>query len=98
MPYVFFPQEETRMERRWVYFIEAVGLGLIKIGVANSVRARMAQLEKMSPAPLKELCRLETDRLGSLEKELHRRFAEYRSHGEWFRAEPPILAFIAENA
>lgn len=89
-----YTPEDPRKETRYVYFIEALGLDLIKIGVANCVRSRMASLVPMSPAPLKLLCKTPTDRIGSLEKELHARFAEHRAHGEWFRAAPPVVEYI----
>jgi hypothetical protein len=85
---------DPRADVRHVYFIEAEGLELIKIGIANCVRSRMATLVKMSPAPLRLLCKTPTDKVGTLEKELHARFAEHRAHGEWFRAAPAVTEYV----
>jgi len=87
--------DDPRRERRWVYFVEAEGLGLIKIGVANCVRTRLACVAKICPVPLRLLTKVRTDKRGSLEKELHARFAAHRAHGERFRADPEILDYIA---
>lgn len=34
----------------------------------------------------------------SKEEELHRKFAEHRTTGEWFKAAPELMVFIAGNA
>lgn len=86
--------DDPRAEVRYVYFIEAVGVGLIKIGLANCVRKRLASLTPASPVPLRLMCKTPTDRVGTLEKELHVRFAEHRAHGEWFRVAPDLTAYI----
>lgn len=75
-----------------IYFIEAVGLGLIKIGYANDVSERMRKLRPGCPAPLKLLGRLP----GGIreERDLHRQLAKQRAHGEWFRRCPEIDALL----
>jgi hypothetical protein len=95
---MLWPKQETRLEERQVYFIQAEGLGLIKIGVANCSHSRLRCLAPMSPAPLTLLGAVKTDKVGSLEKELHRQFAEHRSHGEWFKAAPELVRYIEANA
>lgn len=95
MAYLNFKADDPRREKRWVYFVEAEGLGLIKIGLANCVRSRLACIAKICPVPLRLLTKVPTDKRGSLEKELHVRFAQHRAHGEWFRAEPDLRAYIA---
>jgi hypothetical protein len=57
--------------------------GLLKIGRAVDVQRRLAQLKGMSPVPLTVLWSRETDNT-DLESKLHRYFASYRRHGEWF--------------
>jgi hypothetical protein len=91
------PPQPKRKEadRRSVYFIEADS-GLIKIGVATSPSERIRTLRTMSPVGLRLL--LELPGLGaSGEAELHERFAEFRSHGEWFWAEPTLVDYIRER-
>lgn len=90
--------EDPRAEVRQVYFIEAEGTGMVKIGVANCPYGRMKSLEGACPVPLRLLGSVETDKHGALEKELHGRFASLRERGEWFRSSPEIIAYIAEHA
>lgn len=97
-PFWWRKWEDPRASRRFVYFIEAKETGLIKIGLANCARARLKQLQTLSPVPLVLLGVVETDKFGALEKDLHRRFAEHRAHGEWFHACEPIRAYIAADA
>lgn len=77
-----------------VYFILNRISGRIKIGKSFDVDKRLASLQTASPDPL--------ELLGSVpswlhtEAELHARFAALREHGEWFRDDPELLAFIEE--
>jgi hypothetical protein len=81
-----------------VYFIRAVTVGLIKIGKADCVHTRFRTLRANSPDTLQLLGCIASENGNGLERELHKRFAEHQSHGEWFRPAPALLEFIAENA
>lgn len=76
---------------RWVYFI-GDGEGYVKIGFTAQLHGRLAELQSGNARPLTVLkyCR------GGLveERELHRRFAEHRVRGEWFRLAPEIVEHI----
>lgn len=77
---------------RLVYFVMAARSGLIKIGSAVDPDARIRTLQTGSPEPLI----LVGVTLGGEAKErnLHRRFAADRSHGEWFHPSEELLAHI----
>jgi hypothetical protein len=88
----------TRRERRdarwaFVYFIQVVPDGPIKIGCAHDVIARLIDLQIGNHCEL----RLLTTMWGGSNQEaaLHRRFAEHSRRGEWFHPAPELLAFIA---
>lgn len=83
---------------RFVYFVQATRLGLIKIGYARDMASRMSAMQAQSPDSLKVLGTIECGRAKALEQFLHAEFAELRSHGEWFRPDPILLAFIEVNA
>lgn len=76
-----------------VYFIEAVGHDLIKIGYALDLQKRFTGLMTASPAPLTLLGVL--DGGPRLEMEIHEKLAAHRSHGEWFRKTPEVMAIAA---
>ena len=76
-----------------VYFIEAIGTDLVKIGHAYDPVKRMANLRTGSAASLRILCTISGN--DGLESELHRRFSAHRSHGEWFHLSEEIRLFIA---
>jgi hypothetical protein len=80
---------------RWVYFIQGQTTGLIKIGVADSVEARLSMLQPASPDLLTVIGTVRCNRYGALERELHVMFAAHRRHGEWFSPHPEILSYIA---
>lgn len=73
-----------------VYFIE--GGGLLKIGYTVDPVYRMRNLVAMSPVPLNKIA--EIPGTPDDEKALHKQFAEYRAHGEWFRIEGALAAYI----
>jgi hypothetical protein len=75
-----------------VYFVQSIEGGFVKIGKDGNGQ-RLKSLQTGCPLPLITLATLSGP--PDLELELHREFATYREHGEWFRPEPPLLAFIA---
>ena len=84
-----------------VYFIEAEKTGLIKIGYTisdASLRKRISQLATEGPDKLRVILLLSTtlniDKGAQLEAQLHKKFAAYRDHGEWFRPGKELVAFI----
>lgn len=76
-----------------VYFIEAVGLYLVKIGFARDVAKRFADLQCASPVVLR-LLGTTPGGLGT-EQFFHKDLAEYRVRGEWFGLCDRLKAYIA---
>jgi hypothetical protein len=56
-----------------------------KIGIANDVEARLAQLATGNPYPLEVVVTYEFDNAEVVEKAIHQRYKENRNRGEWFR-------------
>lgn len=88
-----WPTREDNDQKRNVYFIEAVGLDLIKIGFARNVSQRLADLQSASPVELRLLgimssCGVVTER------EIHRTLASHRVRGEWFSRCKKIEEFL----
>ena len=77
-----------------IYFV-TTDHQFVKIGFATSIAVRMRTLQTGSPRPLHLLLSIG----GSFEDEraLHRRFAEHRVQGEWFRLSPALAEFIASE-
>jgi len=84
--------EETPPSPEYVYFIQATGTGLIKIGYSRDVTARLSDLQNMSPEPLELLLTINGDY--ELEGRLHAQFVEARRHGEWFEPTDDLLRLI----
>lgn len=76
-----------------VYLIESKN-GMLKIGTSVCCEHRAELICSMSPVP----CRLIAKWRGQHRQEfaLHKRFAAYRDHNEWFRIEGDLLAFVEE--
>lgn len=92
-------REPKSLTYEGVYFIQAESGGLIKIGIAQSFAHRLKGIQAMCPIPLRILATISlrnglAARLRELE--LHRRFGHLREHGEWFRPEHELLAYIEE--
>lgn len=82
----------------YVYFVQAATIELIKIGITQDVDQRLSVMRAQSPDKLRVLGVIEDRDPRGLEVALHTGFAHLRSHGEWFRPEPDLLAYIKENA
>lgn len=77
-----------------VYFIEAVGVGLVKIGFTDGdPTTRLKQLQTGSPHPLRLKGAVTGD--ARQERAFHDRFKHLREGGEWFRLTMELEVFIA---
>lgn len=90
------PVVQDQHGQSYVYFLQGGDSGLIKIGKANDVNKRIADIQRMSPVVLNILCAIKCKDAHKLESELHNRFMKYRRHGEWFEPTKGIYDFIAE--
>ncbi len=69
-----------------VYFVEAVGSGLVKIGFTTNLQERLRHMAIGNPTELRLLKTVGGGRRE--EAHLHRRFAIHRKGGEWFALDP----------
>jgi hypothetical protein len=79
-----------------VYFVRQDVDGLIKIGFASNIRARVCSFQTANPSPLRFLGAVIGAGLDD-EAALHARFADLRARREWFRPGAELLAFIAST-
>lgn len=87
------PRVLPEESRRVVYFIEAQGLGLIKIGVAtDSAAYRLGAMQTGCPVPL--ILKIEFRGGRDVERSYHKRFKSLRYRGEWFKKEGELRQFI----
>jgi hypothetical protein len=75
-----FPPDLKLADKGYVYFAEAKGLNLIKIGTSADPTRRWSSTD--CPVPIKVLRVILGGRRG--EAVWHRRFAHLRRKGEWF--------------
>jgi hypothetical protein len=76
-----------------IYFIRAAnGTGPIKIGCTNDLQVRFGQLMRQLKQPICILAFASGDFRD--EAALHRKFANLREHGEWFRPGQELLDYI----
>lgn len=87
------PLKRTRRKPERIYFIAGRG-GAIKIGYSRDPKARMRAHQTSHPEPLRLIATVHGGR--DLEAEYHRRFAEHRVNGEWFKPAPELLAEIRQ--
>ena len=74
-----------------VYILHAEGTNRVKIGRSVATSQRFANLHTASPYPLQLLREIITADAVALERDLHRQYAKYRRHREWFEFPPDIL-------
>ena len=87
------------MKRHLIYFF-GTDFDRVKIGRCKAnLYSRQQQIQVGCPDPIKLLgiilCK-DRSEMSSKERELHRKFQDYRTVGEWFRLVPEISAYIAE--
>lgn len=80
---------ERRLEPRSVVYFIRMG-DLIKIGFTSDLKKRVQGLSLTMGHVVATI-----PGASYLEAQLHERFAKLREHGEWFRAEPELLDYIA---
>lgn len=78
--------------KSFVYFVQPVNGGPVKIGCSKMPRARLSSLMAWSPFKLRLLATAPGDYVS--EGQLHRRFEADRLHGEWFRPSPDLMELI----
>lgn len=76
-----------------IYFVEAIGLNLVKIGRTEQLNQRLAQLSKECPVPIR-LRAIIKNVPTNTELMAHRAFADDRSHGEWFHITKRLEDFM----
>lgn len=83
-----------RREMTWVYFIQGVDGGPVKIGHARSVATRLDAIQRHSPVRLHVIGCFHAPKM--VERALHAFFAASRLHGEWFAPSDELLALIGK--
>ncbi len=86
-------KDQTDPSGTSVYFLLSQSTGLIKIGFSKNPKARMRLFQCGSGDRITLLA--SEPGAGVRERALHRQFRTARSHGEWFRPAPDLLAYIA---
>jgi hypothetical protein len=88
-------KSKTREECGLVYFLRGARTGMVKIGYSRAPFERMRMHQESSP----DILSMDGVMIGpyALEGELHRRFKQHRSHGEWFHGADELLQFIETN-
>jgi hypothetical protein len=84
------------MSGTYVYFLQPVVGGPVKIGCSYLPEHRLQMMMAWSPYPLKLLARHPGTM--ELERSLHRQFAAARRHGEWFDPVPELMALVERIA
>lgn len=85
--------KDAQIARSRVYFIEAVGLDLVKIGYTADLTERLRKLAPGCPAPLRLLGTVPGGL--QIERHYHERLAASRARAEWFHKSPALDAVIA---
>jgi DNA-binding transcriptional regulator YiaG len=68
---------------------------MIKIGWSSNVNDRLTDLQFASPVELTLAACIEVTGNQLIERQLHRKFDHLRAHGEWFRVDSELRAFVS---
>lgn len=108
IPVAFLLHKERRQPQRppskpagtilgGVYLIQAEGQAAIKIGHGTNAFNRLKQFQTGCPLRLVIIREIPTEEHGKLEKILHKRYDEYKIHGEWYALPADILAALLKE-
>lgn len=75
-----------------VYALGTPGHQTVKIGTTKNLAKRIADIQRMSPVPLRVLWTYPGGH--EVESYLHRHFKAFRSHGEWFTFESDPVELV----
>ncbi len=78
----------------YVYFVQEIGSGFVKIGRTNNPDVRVHHIQTHSAGKVDLLCVVPGG--SRLEHTFHVAFACLRRRGEWFDPSPAMLALVAE--
>ena len=88
------PDRLSKSDLPWVtYIARAIGAGKVKIGQSRDVKARLEQLNSLSPYTIELLFTAE-----ETESELHDRFRHLLIKREWFRETDDLAVWISEKS
>jgi hypothetical protein len=96
---VMAADRDTSFLTSYVYVIEAIGLGLFKIGKANDFATRFPSYRTECPVECRPVIAgvVPNEFVGQIERGLHRRYADKRKKGEWFALSEDDLARLAQS-
>lgn len=77
----------------FIYFIQEKSTSRIKIGKTSNIRQRFKTLMSFSALPELSIKLLINDK-GNMEPFFHKKFSEFRIHGEWFSPSEELLTYI----
>jgi len=78
----------------FIYIIQADEY--VKIGIADDVKNRVKQIQSTCPIKLKVINFWKISKASYYENLLHKRYRNYRVHGEWFALPADELAFLSK--
>lgn len=80
----------------YVYLLK--GGGYYKIGLSRNVYRRWREVSPKLPFEVEIVCTIATDDMHKLETTLHKRFADKRENGEWFKLDDSDVEYVLELA
>lgn len=87
----------TKQRQVYIYFLQSVKIGHIKIGYTWDLVRRLHTNQTGSADDLKYLLVIPMsgeEKAKTVEAEIHAQFKSFRMNGEWFRPDKPLLDFI----
>lgn len=90
-------ERRLKERQRYVYFVEAKTLGLIKIGSTNDMRGRLVKMQIDCPVQILLLGKIKVQKDGFTEGKVHRIFKGMRFRGEWFHDCDELREFIGAH-
>lgn len=79
----------------YIYFIGDEAVSMVKIGYSDKPSRRLRELQIGSPVKLNIIHKIKGNKI--TEEQLHRKFADCKSHGEWFIVKDDLKNFLIDK-
>lgn len=90
------PRGKLDTQERYVYLIRESWRGMVKIGIATDLYARVASMQAGCPQDLKVIGYFMTAHAKAFESHLHQRFSHKLYSGEWFELNDDDIRLILD--
>lgn len=91
------PKKKPTYKEGYVYFLKSLEDNIYKIGYSTNLNKRLDKITPKLPFEVKLAYKIKHNKVYRLEQYLHKKFADKRLNGEWFKLDANDIEYIKNN-